>query len=399
MAAQQRDVIIIGAGAAGLMCAVSAGQRQRDVLVLDHARKAGNKIMVSGGGRCNFTNYYIEPNRYLSQNPHFCKSALSRYTQWDFIALVDKHGLPYHEKEEGQLFSDLKSKAILDMMLQEVADAGAQVQLKTEIEAITQLDDSAAPYRYQLATNQGTYQCQSLVIATGGLSMPTMGASGFGYQVAEQFGLRILPRTAALVPFTLQPEEKNWTEPLSGLSTPATLSCNDMSFTGSMLFTHRGISGPAVLQISSYWQSGDTLEVDLLPSLELDEQLKQLRQDRPKVELKTVLSEHLPSRLAKALCEHFFTNKTMSELSNAQIEEIAQQLHRWQPKISGTEGYRTAEVTLGGVDTDELSSKTMEAKKAPGLYFVGEVMDVSGHLGGFNFQWAWSSGWVAGEVV
>lgn len=399
MAIQQQDVIIIGAGAAGLMCAISAGQRQRNVLILDHARKAGNKIMVSGGGRCNFTNYYIEANRYLSQNPHFCKSALSRYTQWDFIAMVDKHGLPYHEKEEGQLFSDLKSKAILDMMLKETAEAGANLQLKTEIKSIRKLDDSLAPYRYHLITNQGDYQCQSLVIATGGLSMPTMGASSFGYQVAEQFDIKLLPRSAALVPFTLQPEEKSLTEPLSGLSTPASLSCNGQSFTGSLLFTHRGLSGPPVLQISSYWKSGDVLEIDLLPSLELEEELKKLRQDRPKLELKTILSEHMPSRLAKALCEHWFENKTTSELSNAQIEAIAQQLHHWQPKISGTEGYRTAEVTLGGVDTDELSSKTMEAKKAPGLYFIGEVMDVSGHLGGFNFQWAWSSGWVAGEVV
>jgi len=414
---QQHDVIIIGAGAAGLMCAISAGQRQRDVLILDHARKAGNKIMVSGGGRCNFTNYYVEPNRYLSRNPHFCKSALSRYTQWDFIALVDKHGLPYHEKEEGQLFSDNKSKAILDMMLQEVADAGARLRLKTDVQQITRLPDTTAPYRYQLTVEQNglkeTLHCQSLVIASGGLSMPTMGASGFGYQVAEQFGLTVLPRSAALVPFTLQPEEKNLTEPLSGLSTPATLSCepakgsrNDkgkpregMSFNGSLLFTHRGLSGPAVLQISSYWQSGDTLEIDLIPGLDLNEHLKELRQSRPKAELKTILGEHLPARLAKALCEHWFDNTTISELSNAKIEEIANKVHHWQPKISGTEGYRTAEVTLGGIDTDELSSKTMEAKKAPGLYFIGEVVDVSGHLGGFNFQWAWSSGWVAGEVV
>ncbi|MDX1398654.1 MAG: aminoacetone oxidase family FAD-binding enzyme, partial [Oceanospirillum sp.] len=354
MQIQQRDVIIIGAGAAGLMCAISAGQRQRDVLILDHARKAGNKIMVSGGGRCNFTNYYVEPNRYLSRNPHFCKSALSRYTQWDFIALVDKHGLPYHEKEEGQLFSDNKSKAILDMMLQEVSDAGAHIRLKTEVVSIETLPEDAAPYRYQLTIEQNglkeTLRCQSLVIATGGLSMPTMGASGFGYQIAEQFGLAVLPRSAALVPFTLQPEEKELTEPLSGLSTPATLSCtpakgskNDkgkpregMSFTGSLLFTHRGLSGPAVLQISSYWQSGDTLEIDLIPGLDLDEHLKELRLSRPKVELKTVLGEHLPARLAKALCEHWFDNTTMSDLSNAKIEEIANKVHRWQPKISGT---------------------------------------------------------------
>ena len=418
---QKHDVIIIGAGAAGLMCAISAGQRQRDVLILDHARKTGNKIMVSGGGRCNFTNYYIEPNRYLSRNPHFCKSALSRYTQWDFIALVEKHGLPYHEKEEGQLFSDNKSKAILDMMLKEVASAGARIQLKTEIVTITALPEKAAPYRYQLQTRHGedlhVYQCQSLVIATGGLSMPTMGASGFGYQVAEQFGITLLPRSAALVPFTLQPDEKALTEPLSGLSTPATLTCEpasdseaskdgknthprpSMSFTGSLLFTHRGLSGPPVLQISSYWRAGDTLIINLMPDLDLDEHLKELRQNRPKVELKTVLSEHLPARLAKALCENWFENTTVSELSNAKIAEITERVQRWQPNISGTEGYRTAEVTLGGVDTDELSSKTLEAKKAPGLHFIGEVVDVSGHLGGFNFQWAWSSGWVAGEVV
>ncbi|MBB1486215.1 NAD(P)/FAD-dependent oxidoreductase [Oceanospirillum sediminis] len=399
MAVNQHDVIIIGAGAAGLMCAISAGQRQRDVLVIDHARKPGNKIMVSGGGRCNFTNYYIEPDRYLSRNPHFCKSALSRYTQWDFIAMVDKHGLPYHEKEEGQLFSDLKSKAILDMMLKETGQAGARVQLKTEVDKIRTLPEGKAPYRYQVSTNQGDYQCQSLVIATGGLSMPTMGATGFGYQVAEQFGLNILPGKAALVPFTLQPEEKELTEPLSGLSTPAVLSCNKKSFTGSLLFTHRGISGPPVLQISSYWNPGDELQIDLLPGTDLKEILKDGRQNRPKTELKTLLSDYFPARLSKALCEQWFKNKTLSELSNADIDHIASCLHQWQPRISGTEGYRTAEVTLGGVDTDELSSKTMEAKKAPGLYFIGEVVDVSGHLGGFNFQWAWSSGWVAGEVV
>lgn len=399
MTVNQRDVLIIGAGAAGLMCAISAGQRQRNVLIIDHARKAGNKIMVSGGGRCNFTNYYIEADRYLSRNPHFCKSALSRYTQWDFIAMVDKHGLPYHEKEEGQLFSDLKSRAILDMMLKETEEAGAQLQLKTEVLTVEQLPQDRMPYRYQVNTNQGNYQCESLVIATGGLSMPTMGASGFGYQVAEQFGLCLLPRTAALVPFTLQPEEKALTEPLSGLSTPATLTCRNRSFTGSLLFTHRGISGPPVLQISSYWSSGDELLIDLLPGNDLESTLKEGRQNRPRAELKTLLSDYFPSRLAKALCEHWFTNKPLSELSNADISQIAERIHNWQPRISGTEGYRTAEVTLGGVDTDELSSKTMEAKKAHGLFFIGEVVDVSGHLGGFNFQWAWSSGWVAGEVV
>lgn len=408
MAISQHDVIIIGAGAAGLMCAISAGQRGRDVLVLDHSRKAGNKIMVSGGGRCNFTNYYIEPNRYLSQNPHFCKSALSRYTQWDFIAMVDKHGLPYSEKEEGQLFSDEKSKAILTMLLKEVEAAKAHLQLETCIEKIRQLDPSEAPNRFQLITNKGTYQCESLVIATGGLSMPTMGASGFGYQVAEQFGLKLLPRTPALVPFTLQPDEKTFAEPLSGLSTTARLSCNGTSFLGGLLFTHRGLSGPAVLQISSYWHAGDKLEIDLLPTLDLEEHLKALRHSKPKTELRTIIGEHLPSRLTKAILEHWLNQPileagekgiTVGDLSNAQINEITNKLQKWTPKLSGTEGYRTAEVTLGGVDTQELSSKTMEAKKVPNLHFIGEVVDVSGHLGGFNFQWAWASGWVAGEVV
>ncbi|OPX57139.1 hypothetical protein BTE48_00730 [Oceanospirillum multiglobuliferum] len=404
----QHDVIIIGAGAAGLMCAISAGKRGRNVLVLDHSRKAGNKIMVSGGGRCNFTNYYVEPNRYISQNPHFCKSALSRYTQWDFIAMVDKHGLPYSEKEEGQLFSDQKAKAILDMMLQEVSEVKAQIQLETVVEKIRQLDLSEAPNRFQLITSKGAYQCESLVIATGGLSMPTMGASGFGYQVAEQFGLNLLPRTPALVPFTLQPDEKAFTEPLSGLSTPARLSCNGVSFLGGLLFTHRGLSGPAVLQVSSYWTAGDQLEINLIPELDLEEHLKSLRHSKPKTELRTVINEYLPSRLAKAILEQWLKQPVLEagekgisvgDLSNAQINNIANRIQRWIPNLNGTEGYRTAEVTLGGVDTNELSSKTMEAKKVPNLHFIGEVVDVSGHLGGFNFQWAWASGWVAGEVV
>ena len=392
---QKYDVVIMGAGAAGLMCAAEAGKRDRQVLVLDHANKAGKKILMSGGARCNFTNYYVEPERYLSHNPHFCKSALSRYTQWDFIALVDKHGIPYHEKKEGQLFCDHKASDILNMLLDECAQVGAQVQLKTSIEQIEALiSDDAAGMRYQVSTSSGKVQCQSLVVATGGPSIPTLGASGFGYDVARQFGLKVYPTRAALVPFVTTDHNKSLCESLSGTSLAISVSCNGQSFSDDLLFTHRGLSGPAMLQISLYWNEGDEIQINLLPSENLEKLLREQQHLLPKVSLKNWLAEHFTQKFAVLWLEQnhpALMAYTLAQLSGANMDMIAQQLHQWCLKPSGTEGYRTAEVALGGVDTDEVSSKTMEVKSYPGLYFIGEVLDVTGHLGGFNFQWAWAS--------
>lgn len=408
------DVIIIGAGAAGLMCAAIAGQRGRSVLVLDHANKAGKKILMSGGGRCNFTNYYVEPERYLCQNPHFCKSALSRYSQWDFIALVDKHGIPYHEKQFGELFCDNKSSDILDMLLSECEQAGVKIQLNTSIEAIIDTSINTEVSRencqYQLLTNKGgssgEYNCESLVIASGGLSIPTLGATGFGYQIAEQFNLNTYSTRAGLVPFTITNHLKAVCIELSGSSCEVIIECNGQSFRGNMLFTHRGLSGPAVLQISSYWQVGDNLTINLLPDIDLAQALRKTQHERPKLSLKSFIAQWLTQKMSEQLVEYFFTNlfergvsQTLAELNAEQMDMIAAQFNAWQLGPSGTEGYRTAEVTLGGIDTDEISSKTMMAKKQQGLYFIGEVLDVTGHLGGFNFQWAWASGWAAAQYV
>lgn len=397
----QYDVIIIGAGAAGLMCAAIAGQRGRSVLVLDHANKAGKKILMSGGGRCNFTNYYVEPDRYLCHNPHFCKSALSRYTQWDFISLVDKHEIPYHEKQLGELFCDNKSSDILEMLLIECEAAGAQVQLNTSIELI-----DSKPEHYSLVTNKGKYQCESLVIASGGLSIPTLGATGFGYQIAEQFGLKTYSTRAGLVPFTITNQLKTVCTELSGSSCEVSIECNEQSFRGNLLFTHRGLSGPAVLQISSYWKAGDALTINLLPDIDLSQVLRETQHERPKLSLKKFIAQWLTQKMSEQLVEVFLADvftqgipQTLSELNAAQMDEIASRFNAWQLVPSGTEGYRTAEVTLGGIDTDEVSSKTMMAKNQQGLFFIGEVLDVTGHLGGFNFQWAWSSGWAAGQYV
>jgi predicted Rossmann fold flavoprotein len=406
----QYDVIIIGAGAAGLMCAAVAGQRGRSVLVLDHANKAGKKILMSGGGRCNFTNYYVEPDRYLCHNSHFCKSALSRYTQWDFIGLVDKHGIPYHEKQLGELFCDNKSSDILEMLLSECDQAGAKVQLSTSVDAIQFLEADTG--HYQLSTSQGEYTCESLVIATGGLSIPTLGATGFGYQIAEQFKLKTYKTRAGLVPFTITNQLKDVCIALSGSSCEVTMECNDQSFRGNMLFTHRGLSGPAVLQISSYWQAGKTLTVNLIPDVDLAQVLRETQHERPKLSLKKFIAQWLTQKMSEQLVEFFLTDlmkttdlfkaglpQVLSELNAEQMDAIARQFNAWQLAPSGTEGYRTAEVTLGGLDTDEVSSKTMMAKKQQGLYFIGEVLDVTGHLGGFNFQWAWASGWAAAQYV
>jgi predicted Rossmann fold flavoprotein len=389
------EVIIIGAGAAGLMCAIHAANRGRQVLLLDHANKPGKKILMSGGGRCNFTNLYTEPANFLSHNPHFCKSALARYTQWDFIEMVGKHAVPYHEKKLGQLFCDNKSSDILDMLLSELQSAGAELRMDTRIEQIEKLE-----HGYLLETSMGTLQCQSLVIATGGLSIPTLGATGFGYQVARQFGHTLLPTRAGLVPFTItEPQLKAMCTELSGTSVDCVASCNGTSFRENLLFTHRGLSGPAILQVSSFWHSGDSVEINLLPEHDALAWLQQQQAERPNSELKTLLGEVFTKKMANLLAEHWFVSRPMKQYTPAELAEVADKLAAWQVVPAGTEGYRTAEVTLGGVDTREVSSKTLESLKSPGLYFVGEVLDVSGQLGGFNFQWAWASAYAAAQFV
>lgn len=392
---QKVDVIIIGAGAAGLMCAIEAGKRQRNVIVLDQANKPGKKILMSGGGRCNFTNYNINPNAYISHNPHFCKSALSRYTQWDFIELVKKHHIPFHEKTLGQLFCDNKSKEILDLLLTECEQAGVEIRLNTTIEHIEKIND----HHFKIKSTRGDFHCQSLVIASGGLSIPTMGSSPFGYKVAEQFGLKVWPTRAGLVPFTLHQEDKDKFSVLSGISIESVVSNEQISFKENILFTHRGLSGPAILQISSYWQPGEAVTINLLPEKNGFDLLKQAQQKQPLQKLKNVITEFLPKRVVELFLNTELAEKKLTEISHRDFEQIAQQLNAWSVKPNGTEGYRTAEVTLGGVDCDALSSKTMEVNSVPGLYFIGEVVDVTGWLGGYNFQWAWSSGWAAGQVV
>ena len=389
------DVIVIGAGAAGLHCAAHSAKRGKSVLVLDHAKQAGKKILISGGGRCNFTNMYAGPDNFLSSNPHFCKSALSRYTQWDFIGLVAEYGIPYHEKTLGQLFCDDSAKDIVRMLMSECDRYGARVQLRTEIMSVD-FDDG-----YCIDTSRGEYRSDKLVVACGGLSMPKLGATPLGYQIAEQFGHSIVPVRAGLVPFTLQEEDKERFAELSGVAVPVTAEANDGYFREAMLFTHRGVSGPAILQVSSYWQPGEAVTINLLPDLDAYEWLKTQQQQQPKSQLNTVLQAHFPKRVVTALAEHHqwpLSNK-LADTSNAQFQTIADNLNRWQLKPNGTEGYRTAEVTLGGVNVDEVSSKTMESQKQPGLYFIGEVLDVTGWLGGFNFQWAWSSGFACGSEV
>nr|WP_272888878.1 NAD(P)/FAD-dependent oxidoreductase [Stutzerimonas stutzeri] len=392
----QTDVVVIGAGAAGLMCAFTAAARGRQLLLLDHANKAGKKILMSGGGRCNFTNIYTEPANFLSANAHFCKSALARYTQWDFIEMTSRHGVPYHEKKLGQLFCDNKASDILDMLLDECQQAGVGLHLNTAVQSVEKTEDG-----YLLRSSIGDLTCQSLVIATGGLSIPTLGASGFGYQIARQFGHTVLPTRAGLVPFTItEPQLKSMCEALSGTSVEDCLvSCNGQSFRENILFTHRGLSGPAILQVSSYWQPGDVIEINLLPHLNLPEWLDEQRCERPNTELRTLLNELFTRKMAGLLAEHWFVSKPLKQYSPAELQEVAAKLGSWQLVPAGTEGYRTAEVTLGGVDTREVSSKTMESQKAAGLYFVGEVLDVTGHLGGFNFQWAWASGYAAAQYV
>ncbi|HAU1151761.1 TPA: NAD(P)/FAD-dependent oxidoreductase [Legionella pneumophila] len=392
---QEIDVLIIGAGAAGLMCAIEASKRKRKVFVLDHANKAGKKILMSGGGRCNFTNYYIEPNKYFSHNPHFFKSALSRYTQWDFIELVNKHKIPFHEKTLGQLFCDNKSKDIVDMLLKECEQHGATIYLNTLIEKIQKTND----YSFKISTTKGRFHCHSVVIATGGLSIPTMGASPFAYKIAEQFNIKVWPTRAGLVPFTLDVLEKDKLSVLSGIGIDSLVNNERNQFREHILFTHRGLSGPAILQLSSYWYPGENICINLLPEHNLLESLKTARAEVPHKQLNSVLSIHLPKRVVEVFIPQKLGEKKLADSSNKDLQTISHLLQNWVVKPNGTEGYRTAEVTIGGVDCHAISSKTMEANDVPGLYFIGEALDVTGWLGGYNFQWAWSSGWAAGQVV
>ncbi|MFI9651703.1 aminoacetone oxidase family FAD-binding enzyme [Guyparkeria halopsychrophila] len=388
------DVVIIGAGAAGLMCAATAGYRGRRVLVLDHARKAGQKILMSGGGRCNFTNLNSTPNQFLSANPRFCISALKRYPPQAFLDLVERHGIEHVEKAAGQLFCAGKAKEIVDMLLTECEWAGAEVRMTTGVTTIDAIEGG-----YRIATDSDTITAESLVIASGGLSIPTMGATPFGYEVARQFGLEVLPTRAGLVPFTLHPDLKERLAPLAGMSIAVAATASGMRFEEPLLFTHRGLSGPAMLQISSFWQPGEPLVIDLLPGRDAAMDLAARRAARPQGTVLQYLDEHLPRRLGRVLCDWHGWSRPLQEYAQSDLQAVADALQHWAIHPAGTEGYRTAEVTLGGVDTRGLSSQTMEAQRQPGLFFIGEVVDVTGHLGGHNFQWAWASGVAAGQVV
>jgi predicted Rossmann fold flavoprotein len=390
------DVIVLGAGAAGLMCAMTAGRRGRRVLVLERSNKAGKKILMSGGGRCNFTNLDVTPQHYLSANPHFCKSALSGYSQWDFIELVQRHGVAYHEKTQGQLFCDNSSKDILRMLLEECDQAGVDIRTDCDVHAVE------ANEGFNLSTGCETFSCDSLVIATGGLSIPTLGGSGFGYEVARQFGLSVLDTRAGLVPFIFTDSMREVCDRLSGISLEAKVSCGLHSFRDNILFTHRGLSGPAILQLSGYWSAGDVVNVDLLPDQDSLELMKSRKQSQPRALLRNLLSKLLPAKLVgelEGLWWAEWSQTPVAEIPDKVLGKIAGNMHDWKLKPAGTEGYRTAEVTQGGVDTNGLSSKTMESNTHPGLYFIGEVVDVTGELGGYNFQWAWSSGYAAGQYV
>lgn len=422
----QYDVIIIGAGASGLYCALTAGRRGRRVLVLDHANKAGKKILMSGGGRCNFTNYFVEPEHFIGANQHFCKSALSRYPSWEFIGMVETHKIPYHEREHGQLFCDDSAQDILTMLLDECSAVGVQVKLNAQVESIQAIENDKNA-RFELLTTkqlskkekqerkesgnqtklpQTGYRCESLVVATGGLSIPTMGASGLGYELAQQFGHTLVATDASLVPFTFTDKTGELIRALAGISLPVIASNERISFKLPVLFTHRGLSGPAMLQLSNYWQIGETISINLLPNIDMTMLLLAHKKSHPRQLIRTVLADHtdsaLPKKLLAALQTHLWDDIKDTELANIKDErltELGTTLNGWQLKPSGTEGYRTAEVTRGGVKTNEVSSKTMQSNFQDGLYFIGEVLDVTGWLGGYNFQWAWASGFVCGEVV
>jgi predicted Rossmann fold flavoprotein len=388
------DVVIIGGGAAGLMCAIETGKRGRRVLIIERSGQIGKKILISGGGRCNFTNLHVTPENFLSTNRHFCKSALARYTPSDFIAMVERHGIAYHEKERGQLFCDLSAKLIVTMLANESRQAGARIEVNGLVTSVERAGEV-----FIIEASGGPIHSTSLVIASGGLSIPKMGATNFGYDLAKRFGHTIVPTYPALVPFTFSAEDLARYHGLSGIGLTVEASCHNQSFAAPMLFTHRGISGPAILQISSYWRHEEELCMNLLPGIDAAEWLLERQQSRPAAELKSVLGERFPKRLAQRLCEIGFDSRPLRQYRAAELRQVARRLQSWAFHPSGTEGYRTAEVTAGGVNTAELSSTTMESKKIPGLYIIGEVVDVTGHLGGFNFQWAWASGHAAGQVV
>lgn len=390
------DVIVLGAGAAGLMCAIEAARRGRNVVVLDHASKPAEKIRISGGGKCNFTHLKATPKNFISQNPHFCISALKRFTPWDFVGRVIERGIPYYEKTEGQLFCETSAQDIIDMLLDDLQSAGGQLWLKTEIRRVDNRDGG-----FVLDTSEGVMTCEKLVVATGGLSIPKMGATGFAYDLARQFGHEIIETRPALVPFTLGPDKLEDFNGLSGVAVQARMTASRTQFMDGFLFTHRGLSGPAALQISSYWQTGQDIEIDLLPGINLMEWLLDRKQSRGKQSLGNALAELLPRRLSDRWLElHDLRGESnVGDLPNASLDRLSKAVKQWTLIPMGTEGYRTAEVTAGGVDTDGLSSQTMESRLHPGLYFIGECVDVTGWLGGYNFQWAWSSGWAAGQAV
>lgn len=401
---KQYDVLVIGAGAAGLMCAWEAGKRGRKVLILEHARKIAEKIRISGGGRSNFTNLYCSSRNFLSQNPHFCKSALSRFTPQDFIALVDAHGIAWHEKpyEEkagnenarGQLFCTHSAGDLIDMLHGGCKSVGVEFALETKVQDVAKTENG-----FVVQTDRRAYSGASLVVATGGLSIPKIGASNFGYEMAKRFGLRIVTPRPALVPLTFADDLLARTKPLSGLSVDAAVSCNEGAFREGLLFTHRGLSGPSILQVSSYWREGEEITVNLLPDRDALEVLQRVREDNPKQQLRNVLSQYVPARLAEFLVDCVGVDGRMADLSDRKLQAVSEIMGAWRIRPAGSEGYRTAEVTLGGVDTRDVSSKTFEAANVSALYFIGEVLDVTGHLGGHNFQWAWSSGWACGQVV
>jgi predicted Rossmann fold flavoprotein len=388
------DVVIIGAGAAGMFCAAEAARRGRRVLVIEHARKPGEKIRISGGGRCNFTNLDARPETFASANKRFCVSALKRYTQHDFIAQVDSHGIEWHEKALGQLFCDGKSTQIVDMLLTEMGDAGAELRLGCTVDAVVAQNEG-----YLLSTSQGAVEAGSLVVACGGKSIPKMGATGFGYQIAHQFGVSVTDTRAGLVPFTVAEADKARFYDLPGVATDVTARVGKAQFEEAMLFTHRGVSGPAMLQASSYWREGDDVSISFGDAEMIFDALRRVRAENTKWSLGRALATVLPKALARMLAEETGVTNHMADLSDKRLRQVAAGLSEWRLRPMGTEGYRTAEVTLGGVDTDDLDSRTMQAKQVPGLYFIGEVVDVTGWLGGYNFQWAWSSGWAAGQVV
>ena len=391
---QNFDVVVIGAGAAGMLCAAEAGKRGRSVLVVDHASAPGEKIRISGGGRCNFTNIHASPKQFISRNPHFCISPLARYTQRDYIAKVERRGIAYHEKTLGQLFCDGSARQIIDMLVDEMAEAGVVLRLGTAVSAVARAGDGFA-----VDLDGGVVSCRSLVVACGGKSIPKMGATGFGYDIAAKFGIGVVETRPALVPLTFDPQTLERLAPLAGVAADAEISCGKTTFAEAMLFTHRGVSGPAILQISSYWREGGEIRIALLPGADVAKLLRDARQANGRQAVQTVLAAHLPKRLAQAVAERSGVDKKLADMSDAEMRRVADAVNDWRIKPAGSEGYRTAEVTLGGIDTRALDQKTMQAKEVPGLFFIGEVVDVTGWLGGYNFQWAWSSGWVAGQAA